>query len=102
MGHVILFSVLLLLVFDVASSHFIVETLPRFDGQLPFTLKTCAAVFFIESDRDPQNDPLMFWLTGGPGCSGLSTILYEIGMSILSHVLISVQYVGYVARIDGK
>ncbi|XP_070043419.1 serine carboxypeptidase-like 18 isoform X4 [Nicotiana tomentosiformis] len=35
--------------------------------------------YFVESERDPENDPLMLWLTGGPGCSGLSSFVYEIG-----------------------
>lgn len=42
---------------------------------------------FVESERDPQNDPLMIWLTGGPGCSGLSSFFYEIGISISSYIL---------------
>lgn len=35
--------------------------------------------YFIESQRDPKEDPLMVWLTGGPGCSALSGLLFEIG-----------------------
>uniref|UniRef100_A0A7N0ZS18 Serine carboxypeptidase-like 18 n=1 Tax=Kalanchoe fedtschenkoi TaxID=63787 RepID=A0A7N0ZS18_KALFE len=35
--------------------------------------------YFIESQRDPVNDPLFLWLNGGPGCSGLSGMVYEIG-----------------------
>nr|KAJ0208285.1 hypothetical protein LSAT_V11C500251640 [Lactuca sativa] len=35
--------------------------------------------YFIESEGNPKNDPLMLWLTGGPGCSALSGLLYEIG-----------------------
>ncbi|KAH0759807.1 hypothetical protein KY290_023300 [Solanum tuberosum] len=82
--------VLMLLLTDVVSTHFIVETLPGFDGQLPFKLETGYIgvgeeeklqlfYYFVESERDPQNDPLIIWLTGGPGGSGLSAFLYEIG-----------------------
>ncbi|CAL5370855.1 unnamed protein product [Camellia sinensis] len=35
--------------------------------------------YFIESERNPSDDPLMLWLTGGPGCSALSGLIYEIG-----------------------
>ncbi|KAH0692781.1 hypothetical protein KY285_019878 [Solanum tuberosum] len=87
---VVIVFVLLLFLTDVVSSHFIVETLPGFDGQLPFKLETGYIgvgeeeilqlfYFFVESERDPQNDPLIIWLTGGPGCSGLSAFLYEFG-----------------------
>ncbi|CAN4114045.1 unnamed protein product [Withania somnifera] len=92
MLRVIVFPLLLLLVSDVVSSHLIVETLPGFHGELPFRLETGYIgvgeeekvqlfYFFVESGRDPQNDPLMLWFTGGPGCSGLSSFVYEIGMS---------------------
>lgn len=37
--------------------------------------------YFFESERDPQFDPLLLWLTGGPGCSGFSAIAFEIGKS---------------------
>ncbi|KAF7849673.1 hypothetical protein BT93_L0404 [Corymbia citriodora subsp. variegata] len=35
--------------------------------------------YFVESERSPKDDPLVLWLTGGPGCSALSGLLYEIG-----------------------
>jgi len=35
--------------------------------------------FFIKSENNPQNDPLMLWLTGGPGCSSFSALFYQIG-----------------------
>lgn len=37
--------------------------------------------YFIKSERSPKDDPLVLWITGGPGCSTLSAIMYEIGKS---------------------
>ncbi|XAR72982.1 hypothetical protein NMG60_11019815 [Bertholletia excelsa] len=85
------FCCLLLLAFSsIASSQSTVEYLPGFDGKLPFTLETGYIgigdnddvqlyYYFVESERDPATDPLILWLTGGPGCSGFSAFVYEIG-----------------------
>jgi len=35
--------------------------------------------YFTESENNPKDDPLMLWLTGGPGCSALSGLMLEIG-----------------------
>ena len=35
--------------------------------------------YFVESEGNPRDDPLMLWLTGGPGCSVLSGLAFEIG-----------------------
>ncbi|KAL5725447.1 hypothetical protein ACHQM5_008589 [Ranunculus cassubicifolius] len=35
--------------------------------------------YFVQSERNPREDPLLLWLTGGPRCSGLSALAYEIG-----------------------
>ncbi|XP_048503660.1 serine carboxypeptidase-like 19 isoform X2 [Beta vulgaris subsp. vulgaris] len=67
-----------------------VKYLPGFDGPLPFSLETGyigvdqgeeAQLFyyFFESENNPKEDPLLVWLTGGPLCSAMSAILYEIG-----------------------
>ncbi|KAB1200244.1 Serine carboxypeptidase-like 18 [Morella rubra] len=71
-------------------SRSVLETLPGYPGKLPFLLETgYVAVgdtddlqlfyYFIESQRNPVKDPLVLWLTGGPGCSALSGLMYEIG-----------------------
>ncbi|GMR32863.1 hypothetical protein PMAYCL1PPCAC_03058, partial [Pristionchus mayeri] len=35
--------------------------------------------WFVESQRSVKHDPLVLWLTGGPGCSGLAAFLTENG-----------------------
>ncbi|WCJ42207.1 serine carboxypeptidase-like 6 [Euphorbia peplus] len=86
-----MFYVLVLLLLScLASSKNVVTELPGFDGELPFYLETgyigvgesnASQLFyyFVESQRNPALDPLMLWLTGGPGCSVLSAFFYESG-----------------------
>ncbi|CAK7330203.1 unnamed protein product [Dovyalis caffra] len=80
----------LLLLSNAVASKSIIKSLPGFDGKLPFVLETGYIgvgeleevqlfYYFIESERSPKDDPLMLWLTGGPGCSALSGLIYEIG-----------------------
>lgn len=65
----------------------VVRHLPGFHGPLPFSLESGYVevndsrlfYYFIESERKPEEDPVVLWLTGGPGCSAFSGLVYEIG-----------------------
>nr|XP_051183705.1 serine carboxypeptidase-like 7 [Lolium perenne] len=68
----------------------LVQSLPGFDGALPFHLETGYVTvdeengaelfyYFIESEGDPRRDPVLLWLTGGDRCSALSALMFEIG-----------------------
>ncbi|CAK9154933.1 unnamed protein product [Ilex paraguariensis] len=82
--------ILLFLLSGMITSWSIVKTLPGYLSDLPFQLETGYVgigekdeiqlfCYFIESERSPKDDPLILWLPGGPGCSGLRAFFYEIG-----------------------
>ncbi|CAN8314828.1 unnamed protein product [Cochlearia groenlandica] len=86
------FMLLLLLLFlnHHVDSSSITKSLPGFEGPLPFEIETGyigigekeeiqSFYYFVESENNPKEDPLLVWLAGGPGCSSLIGLSYEIG-----------------------
>ncbi|KAL9314120.1 hypothetical protein ACSQ67_019572 [Phaseolus vulgaris] len=82
--------------FHPASCASTVKFLPGFPGSLPFVLETGYVgvgesedvqtfYYFIESENNPKDDPLMLWLSGGPGCSSLAGLFLQIGPVALKH-----------------
>ena len=84
----------LLLLFSLISSSFSavynITHLPGFDGPLPFRLETVYVTmneksgaelfyYFVESERNPSEDPLILWLLGGPGCSAINGMTLDMG-----------------------
>ncbi|EEF27670.1 serine carboxypeptidase, putative [Ricinus communis] len=74
----------------ITVSQRVVTSLPGFDGQLPFYLETGYIgvgkfnesqlfYYFVKSQRSPALDPLVLWISGGPGCSSLTAFIYENG-----------------------
>ncbi|KAI8550094.1 hypothetical protein RHMOL_Rhmol06G0077700 [Rhododendron molle] len=87
---ILLLSVLLPFSQLVASYSSAVKFVPGFDGPLPFELETGYVgvddsedvqlfYYFAKSDSNPREDPLVLWLTGGPGCSSFTGFAYEVG-----------------------
>jgi carboxypeptidase C (cathepsin A) len=51
----------------------------QFSGYLTVGETKQMHYWYVESMKDPVNDPVAFWTNGGPGCSGLLGFLTEQG-----------------------
>ncbi|KAJ0435385.1 putative peptidase S10, serine carboxypeptidase, alpha/Beta hydrolase [Helianthus annuus] len=96
---VVLVFILMLYVLPYSHSKSTVTHLPGFSGDLPFTLETGYVgvgkgdeaemfYYFVESQRNPQQDPLLLYLTGGPGTSAILPFFYQIGNCFHLNILI--------------
>ena len=50
-----------------------------YSGLVDLTHQDDMFYWWFESRNDPQNDPLVLWLTGGPGCASEIALFYENG-----------------------
>ncbi|KAJ0763211.1 putative sinapoylglucose--sinapoylglucose O-sinapoyltransferase [Helianthus annuus] len=82
---------------SLVASQTIVKALPGYPDPLPFKLETGyigvgedEAVqlfyYFVESEGNPDEDPLIIWLAGGPGCGTLRAFFFEIGTHIPTYL----------------
>nr|CAB3234490.1 lysosomal protective protein-like [Phallusia mammillata] len=77
-----------LTVADAAKSDDLITSLPglsqmpsykQYSGYLDASDTKHFHYWFVESQKDPLNDPLVLWLNGGPGCSSMGGFLTENG-----------------------
>ncbi|XP_002514835.2 serine carboxypeptidase-like 20 isoform X1 [Ricinus communis] len=80
-------SVCLALRIESAPQDALITQLPGFNGTFPskhyggyvsFEEKNLF-YYFIVSERNPSEDPVVLWLNGGPGCSSFDGFVYEHG-----------------------
>merc|ERR1712137_785416 len=81
-----------------SKSSFLVTDLPGADGLnittqyagfLPVNASSEADIFFwfFESQSNPSTDPLLLWLTGGPGCASELALFFENGPMEMSQAV---------------
>ncbi|WCJ18020.1 serine carboxypeptidase-like 7 [Euphorbia peplus] len=64
-----------------------IPSLPGYVGDLPFTLQTGYTsvgdveffYYFVESENNPALDPILLYFNGGPGCTALNGLFYQVG-----------------------
>ncbi|XP_059628653.1 serine carboxypeptidase-like 20 [Cornus florida] len=86
----VLFMLLCFGVIEAAPEGALVTNLPGFSGTFPSKHYSGFVTidgnppknlfyYFVASERNPSNDPVVLWLNGGPGCSSFDGFVYEHG-----------------------
>lgn len=73
-----------------------VDTVKQSTGYFDINEKDKHLFFwFFESRNDPENDPVILWLNGGPGCSSMTGLFFELGPSSINGTTLTPVYNPY-------